>query len=57
MEVLIFSLIFSIMIGVWADRLDRNGFGWFALALLISPLITALILLVVGKDTETKENT
>lgn len=43
-------LLFAILIGVWAQKLHRVGFAWAILAVLISPLIAALFLLVLGKD-------
>jgi hypothetical protein len=39
---------FAICVGVFAHvRRNRNGFGWFALAILISPLISFLLLLIL----------
>jgi hypothetical protein len=35
-------------VGVFAHvRRNRNGFGWFALAVLLSPLISFLLLLIL----------
>jgi hypothetical protein len=47
---IIFLIIFSALIGYWANNWGRNGWLWFFIALLISPLITAIILLVMGRD-------
>ena len=54
MDILIFLLIFSALIGYWANNWGRNGWLWFFIALVISPLITAIILLIMGKDGEAK---
>jgi Na+/pantothenate symporter len=54
MEILIFLVIFSVLIAVWASSWGRNGFGWFLLAAFISPLIAGVILLIAGKTVEKK---
>ncbi len=53
MDILIFLLLLSGLVGYWANTLGRNGWVWFFVALLISPLITAIILLIIGKEKET----
>lgn len=55
MDILIFLIIFSALIGYWANNWGRNGWLWFVVAVLISPLITAIILLVMGRDGTAKE--
>jgi hypothetical protein len=40
-------LFFSALVGIVADRRKRNGFGWFVLALFISPLFAGLLVLVL----------
>ena len=42
--------MFSALVGYWANNWGRNGWLWFVVALLISPLITAIILVVMGRD-------
>ncbi len=42
--------MFSALVGYWANNWGRNGWLWFVVALLISPLITAIILMVMGRD-------
>ena len=42
---MLFSLIFSICVGVIANARGRLGIGWFLLSLLISPVL-ALILVM-----------
>jgi hypothetical protein len=41
---LIFWLAFSVIVGVFASqRRNRSGFGWFVLALFISPVLAFLL--------------
>jgi len=54
MDIIIFLVIFSALIGYWANNYGRNGWLWFLIALLISPLITAIILLFMGRDGDAK---
>ena len=57
MELLIFPwfvlwLAFSVIVGVFASqRRNRSGFGWFVLALLISPVL-AFLLCVAMKEND-----
>jgi hypothetical protein len=37
--------VFAIVVGIGAKAKGRSGFGWFLLALLISPLVAGLIIL------------
>jgi hypothetical protein len=46
MEIFFFWILFSVFIGVGASSRGRNGFGWFVLAVVISPVL-ALILLAL----------
>ena len=55
MDILIFLVIFSALIGYWANNWGRNGWLWFVIAVLVSPLITAVILLIIGRDGTAKE--
>ena len=50
MDIILIAVIFSALIGYWANNWGRNGWLWFFVALLISPLITAIILLFMGRD-------
>lgn len=40
---------FSVVVGIFAARRGRHGFGWFMLAMLISPLLAGLLVAVLGK--------
>jgi hypothetical protein len=44
--VAIIWLILAFVLGVAAERRGRSGFGWFLLALLLSPVITGILLAV-----------
>jgi hypothetical protein len=47
MWIIIPWLIFAGIVAILADSRGRSGFGWFILAVLISPLIGALLVLVL----------
>lgn len=49
MEFVFLWLGLAIIIGVAADRRGRSGFGWFFLAVVLSPLLAGLLLLAMGK--------
>jgi hypothetical protein len=51
---LFFWIAFSIAIGAVAGKYGRSSLGWFFLALLISPLLAILFLLIAGKTPEQK---
>lgn len=53
MEILIFLIFWSALIGYWASNWGRNGWIWFVVSLVISPVITAIVLLIMGKDKDT----
>ena len=55
MDILIFLVIFSALIGYWANNWGRNGWLWFVIAVLISPLVTSIVLLFMGRDGTAKE--
>lgn len=48
MTIAITWLFFAVLVGIYADRRGRSGFGWFLLAVLISPLLAGLLCLVLG---------
>jgi hypothetical protein len=50
-----FWLGLAIIVGVGANTRGRNGPGWFLLALIISPLLAALLLLALPKKLERPE--
>jgi hypothetical protein len=55
MDIILMAVVFSALVGYWANNWGRNGWLWFLAAILISPLITAIILLVMGRDGTAKE--
>ena len=48
--ILIFLFISDIVVGVTANEMGRSGFGFFMLSLLISPILTLLVLIAIGKN-------
>jgi hypothetical protein len=49
MELFLFWLILSIVVGVFAGSKSRSGFGWFVLSLFISPIITLILLAILPR--------
>lgn len=49
MELFLFWLILSIVVGVFAGSKNRSGFGWFLLSLFISPIITLILLAILPR--------
>lgn len=47
MEWLLFYFIFAAAVGFIASRRGRSGFGWFLLAVFISPLISVIVLALI----------
>ena len=47
MEFAFFWFAFAVVVGVAANARGRDGVGWFILALIISPLIAVLLVLVM----------
>lgn len=53
MEIALFWFAFAVAVGVYADRLHRSGIGWFFGAVVLSPILAAILLLAMGKGEET----
>ncbi|NYT25399.1 zinc ribbon domain-containing protein [Alcaligenaceae bacterium] len=49
MEIFAFWALLALLVGVLASSFGRNGFGWFLIALVLSPLIGGVALLIAGK--------
>jgi len=49
MEIIIifFWFMFAIIVGIAANTRGRSGFGWFLLAVVISPLLAGLLVLAL----------
>ncbi len=47
MEIFLFWFGLSIVVGMWASGRGRAGFGYFLLSLVLSPLLIALLVLVL----------
>jgi len=54
-ELAIFWLLFALGVGLYASARGRSALVWFAVALVVSPLICA-IFLTVAPDTRADEN-
>mgnify|MGYP001411128111 CR=1 FL=1 len=48
MEVVLFWLALSILVGVLANSEGRSGLCWTVLAMLISPLLAGILVLLLG---------
>jgi hypothetical protein len=48
-------LIFSIVVGIGASGLGRSGFGWFVLAVVITPLLAVILLFLLPARTQAAE--
>lgn len=48
MEIAIFWFIFAVICGIFAGQRGRSGFGYFVLAILISPLLCFILIAVLG---------
>jgi phosphotransferase system glucose/maltose/N-acetylglucosamine-specific IIC component len=49
LEIAFLWFAFAVVVGVAASARGRNGVGWFVLALIISPLIALLLVLVMRR--------
>ena len=49
MEIFLFWIGFAVIVGVAANTRGRSGFGWFLLAVGISPLLAGLLLIVLPR--------
>ncbi|MPM60000.1 hypothetical protein SDC9_106846 [bioreactor metagenome] len=48
MELFLGWLVLSVLVGVWASKKGRSGFGAFLIACLLSPLIGAIIVALMA---------
>lgn len=48
--VIVMWLVFAILVGVYASSKGRSGFGFFLIAIILSPLIGLIIALVVAPN-------
>jgi hypothetical protein len=46
-EIVLIWLTFAIVVGIAGNSRGRSGFGWFILAVIISPLIGLILVLVL----------
>jgi hypothetical protein len=50
MEIAFLWFAFAVVVGIAASARGRNGAGWFVLALIISPVIALLLVLVMRRQ-------
>lgn len=55
MEILFFYLVFTILVAILAAKRNRNVFGYILLSLIFSPLISGLLLLILGEKKDEKK--
>jgi hypothetical protein len=54
MEILFFLVVFSTLLGLWANSYGRNGWVWGICGVFFSPILVAIALLIAGKTIEKK---
>lgn len=47
-------IVFSFAIAIFANRYGRSDVGYFLLSLVLSPLLTGILLLALGKTPKAK---
>lgn len=50
--IILFYVVFMVLTVLLANRYNRSKLGYFVLAIFISPVLTMLVLLVLGKKPE-----
>lgn len=56
MEFFFFYFCLSVLCAALASSRGRSGFGYFILALLVSPLLCGLLLLIIGKNASSEDS-
>lgn len=49
MEVVVGWILAAVVVGLIAGSRGRSGFGWFVLAVMISPLLAGILVLALGR--------
>ena len=49
MKILFLWIVLAVFVGIAADRRGRGSLPWFALALVVSPLLAGVVLLVLPR--------
>ena len=55
MTYVVLCVIFSIMIGVWAEKWERSFVAFSLLSITLTPLVGAAFLLIMGKKVEQED--
>lgn len=50
MEIFLVWIFFSVIVGMIASNKNRSGFGYFLLALVISPILAGILVLVLSNE-------
>ncbi|MNB71941.1 hypothetical protein D3C75_185190 [compost metagenome] len=50
MFLVIIWVFFCVLVGILASRFNRSGVGYFVLSVFISPVLSALLVLCLGKN-------
>lgn len=56
MELFLFWIVISVLVGVFASSKNRSGFGWGLLSLLISPVITLIIVALLPRKEQASQS-
>jgi hypothetical protein len=51
MTVFILWIVFSVLVGLYADSKNRSGIGYVFLSLLLSPVIGFIVVAIAGEKT------
>ena len=51
-ELLVVNVFVSLIVGHWARSWGRDRYEWTAMSILLSPLVGAFLLLVIGRKFE-----
>lgn len=49
MEIFLLWFVGAIVVAIIAGSRGRNGFGWFVLAIMLSPLLMGILVLALGR--------
>jgi ABC-type transport system involved in cytochrome c biogenesis permease subunit len=49
MEIFLFWIVFSFIVGYFASTKSRSGFGWFFFSLFLSPILGLILVAVLPK--------
>lgn len=56
MELIGFWFVCAIIVAIIASSRGRSGFGWFLLAMIFSPLLMGILVLCMGRPSDSSED-